>query len=152
MYMSKMGSHDSFGHLKHKLWSKENSGVKLTFWLPSTKNQESTRFLRVQAACNISLERFQRGLQLFFRPHPNRRFSHEVMGPQSCRNPSCGIPGLPLGSLGTKWHLDVAPVERRREYYKGEGDGFPQVQAVVNLVNPRLHVARLSTKSAQTMH
>jgi hypothetical protein len=25
----KMGSHDPFGHLKHKLWSKERPGVKL---------------------------------------------------------------------------------------------------------------------------
>ncbi len=35
-----------------------------------------------------------------------------------------GILGLPLG---TKSHLDVAPVESCRVYYKGEGDGFPQV-------------------------
>jgi hypothetical protein len=27
--MSKMGLHDPFGHLKHKLWPKEGSGVKL---------------------------------------------------------------------------------------------------------------------------
>ncbi len=27
--MSEMGSHDPFGHLKHKLWPKERSGVKL---------------------------------------------------------------------------------------------------------------------------
>ncbi len=27
--MSKMGSHDPFEHLKHKLWPKERSGVKL---------------------------------------------------------------------------------------------------------------------------
>jgi hypothetical protein len=26
--MSKMGSHCSFGHLKHKLWPKERAGVK----------------------------------------------------------------------------------------------------------------------------
>jgi len=30
MQMSKMGSHDPFGHLKHKLWLKERTGVKLT--------------------------------------------------------------------------------------------------------------------------
>jgi hypothetical protein len=41
-----------------------------------------------------------------------------------------GISGLP------KSHLDVAPVERRRVYYKGEGGGFPQVRAVVSLVCP----------------
>jgi hypothetical protein len=28
-YMSKMNSHDPFGHLKHKLWPKEGQGVKL---------------------------------------------------------------------------------------------------------------------------
>jgi hypothetical protein len=27
--MSKMGSHDPFGHLQHKLWPKKRSGVKL---------------------------------------------------------------------------------------------------------------------------
>jgi hypothetical protein len=63
-----------------------------------------------------------------------------------------GIPGLPLGSLGTKCHLHVAPMESYREYYKGEGGGFPLVQAAVNLMNPRLLVVRLSTKNVQTMH
>ncbi len=47
-----------------------------------------------------------------------------------------GILGLPLESPRTKFHLDVAPMERRREYYKGEGGGFPQVRAVVSLVSP----------------
>jgi hypothetical protein len=32
---------------------------------------------------------------------------------------------LPFRSLRTKNHLDVALVERRRIYYKGEGVGFP---------------------------
>jgi hypothetical protein len=27
--MSEMGSHDPFGHLKHKLWSKERPEIKL---------------------------------------------------------------------------------------------------------------------------
>jgi len=27
--MSEMGLHDTFGHLKHKLWPKEGSGIKL---------------------------------------------------------------------------------------------------------------------------
>jgi hypothetical protein len=39
----------------------------------------------------------------------------------------------PNGNFGTpkisrtKNHLDVAPMERRKIYYKGEGGGFPQV-------------------------
>jgi hypothetical protein len=36
-----------------------------------------------------------------------------------------GISGLPLGSPGTKSHLDVAPVESCKVYYMGEGGGFP---------------------------
>jgi hypothetical protein len=28
-YMSKVGLHDPFGHLKHKLWPKKGPGVKL---------------------------------------------------------------------------------------------------------------------------
>jgi len=43
-------------------------------------------------------------------------------------------------------------VERHRVYYKGEGGGFPQVRAVVSLVNSSLPVARPNTKSAPTMH
>jgi hypothetical protein len=35
------------------------------------------------------------------------------------------ISGFPLGSLETKNHLDVAPVESCRLYYNGEGGGFP---------------------------
>ncbi len=58
-------------------------------------------------------------------------------------------------SLKTKCHLDVGLVERHRVYYKGEGDGFPQVRVMVNLVSlvsPSLPVAHLSTKNAPTMH
>jgi hypothetical protein len=77
--------------------------------------------------CDIPLEISQRELQLCFRPHFDPRFAREIMGLQS--------PGSP-GSLGKKSHLDVVFAERRREYYKGEGGGFPQVRAVVSLVCP----------------
>jgi len=36
----------------------------------------------------------------------------------------------------TKCHLDVGLMERCKVYYKGEGGGFTQVRAVVNLVSP----------------
>jgi len=44
------------------------------------------------------------------------------------------ILGLQLGSPGKKSHLDVASAGGCREYYMGEGGGFPQVRAVVCLV------------------
>jgi hypothetical protein len=53
------------------------------------------------------------------------------------------------GVLGEKNHLDVGSVASHREYYKGEGGGFPQVQVVVNLACPMAHpstkVAKLCT-------
>jgi hypothetical protein len=46
------------------------------------------------------------------------------------------VSGLQLGSLGKKSHSDVASAVRCKEYYMGEGGGFPQVWAMVSLVCP----------------
>ncbi len=62
------------------------------------------------------------------------------------------VVGVPLGDPGTKCHLDVGPVASHRMYYKGEGGGFPQVWAVVSLVNLSLLADRPNTKSALAMH
>jgi hypothetical protein len=75
-----MGSHDPFGHPKHKLWRKERSRIKLVVWRPIIKSQESTWFPCVQVAYNILLESSWQGLQLCFRPHLNQRSAHKVMG------------------------------------------------------------------------
>ncbi len=60
----------------------------------------------------------------------------KLCAPKVAGIPVVRISGLSLGSPKTKSHLDVAPVERRRVYYKGEGDGFLQVWAVVSFVCP----------------
>jgi len=44
------------------------------------------------------------------------------------------ISGLELESPGNLCHLDVAPMERRRVYYMGDGGGIPRIRAVVSLV------------------
>jgi hypothetical protein len=59
------------------------------------------------------------------------------------------ILGPPLGSPGTKSHLDVALVESCRIYYKGEGGGFPQVRAVVSFVCPTCPWLVLASKVLQ---
>jgi hypothetical protein len=43
--MSKMGLHDPFEHLNHKLWPKEGPGIKLAIWLMTTTSQEVPWFL-----------------------------------------------------------------------------------------------------------
>ncbi len=46
------------------------------------------------------------------------------------------VSGPHFGSPGKKSHLDVASTWSCREYYKGEGGGFPRVRAVVSQVSP----------------
>jgi hypothetical protein len=74
---------------------KKMPGIKLTFWLLTTKSQESTQLPCVQVACHILLERFRQGLKLCFRPHPNRRSAKKVMGPQSRGSPKLENFGTP---------------------------------------------------------
>jgi hypothetical protein len=75
-----------------------------------------------------------------------------LCAPKVTRVPAVGILRFPFGSPGTKCHLDVTPMERHKEYYKGEGGGFPQVWAMVSLMSSSLPMVRPSTKSAQIMH
>jgi hypothetical protein len=63
-----------------------------------------------------------------------RGFLAKLWGSKVTEVPFGAISGFPLGSPRKNNHLDVAPVERCRVYYKGEGGGFPQVRAVVSLV------------------
>jgi hypothetical protein len=94
--MSKMASYESFGHLQHKLWSKEGLGVKLAVWLPTTKSRESTRFRCVQVKCDTPLKRSQGELQVCFIPRPNQRSKREVMNAQSPRSPNRDNFGTPF--------------------------------------------------------
>ncbi len=58
----------------------------------------------------------------------------------------------PLEVPRQKGHLDVGLAKRHREYYMGEGDGFPRVRAVVSLMNPKSPVACPSTKGVTTQY
>jgi hypothetical protein len=131
-----MPSHWQFGHLQLKLWAKEGPGVKLPVWLPTTKSQESTSSWRPIWACDMALERSQRGLQLWFRPRCDPTLQSGVMVVQSSRSPAGTISGLHFGSPGNLCHSDVASATSHKEYYMGEGGGFPWVRAVVSLVCP----------------
>ncbi len=94
-WMYEMGSHDPFVYLKHKLWPKEGPRVKLLIWFLTTKSQKLPWFFFVQVACHIPLESSRQRLQLCFRPYLNRKSSHKIMGPQSCRSPNLGNFGIP---------------------------------------------------------
>jgi len=130
--MSKMGLHDPFENLKHKLWPKEGLKIKLAIWFSTIKHQEWIWFPCVQVVCNILLKRNWQGLQLCFKPHLNRKSTHKVMGPKVARVPTLAILGLGVsGKNAIGWGL----VEKHKVYCKGEGCNFPQVRAMMSLLN-----------------
>jgi hypothetical protein len=53
---------------------------------------------------------------------------------QSSGSPVGTLSGLHFGSPNKMCHPDVASATSRKEYYMGEGGGFPRVRAVVSLV------------------
>jgi hypothetical protein len=137
-----------WAHMTHlDIWNtsygqKKSWGSNWQFDSQTLKVENWPRFPSVQVARDISLESSRWGLQLCYRPYLNQRSVHKVMGSK--------VVGIP--TLGTKCHLDVGLMERHRVYYKGEGGGFPQVEAVMNLVSLSLPVACPNTKNAPTMH
>jgi hypothetical protein len=75
----------------------------------------------------MALESSRQELQLWFRPCHNPSLGRGAMNVQSPETPTRDSPGK-------KSHSDVVSVVRCREYYMGEGGGFPRVRAVVSLV------------------
>jgi hypothetical protein len=71
---------------------------------------------------------------------------------QSARRPNFG--SSEIFNLGVSGQNDIwiAPMANHREYYKGEGGGFPQVRVVVNLVSSCMPVIRPCTKNAPITH
>ncbi len=90
--MSKITSHEPFGHLQPKLWAKEGLGV----WLPTTKSRELTSSWCLQQECDMALESSQQELQLCFKPRPNPSLGREVMNAQSPGSPNQDSFGTPL--------------------------------------------------------
>jgi hypothetical protein len=100
------------------------------------KSRESTSFWHQIWVCDMALKRSQRGLQLWFKCRCNQTLQSRVMAVQSSGSIVGTISGLHFGSPNKMCHLDVASTASCREYYMGEGGGFPRVRAVVSLVCP----------------
>jgi hypothetical protein len=96
--MSKMGSHCSFGHLKHKLWPKERSRVELQFDsrpqkvenrpdLLSCKGCATYRWKAIDESYNFTLDRTEDFSQSY--GVPKSRESHLAQ----FRDSHAGVPG-----------------------------------------------------------
>jgi hypothetical protein len=150
--MFKMKLHDPFGFLKHKLWPKEGFKVKLLIWLSTTKSQESPWFLACKWHATYPWKSLNQGYNFVLNLTSIEGMHTKLWASKVTRVPILGISGLPLMSLGTKWHSGAGLVARWKEYYKGEGGDFVQVRAMVSFVSPCLLVARPCTKSVSIMH
>ncbi len=132
--MSKMGLHCSFGHLKHKLWPKEGPGVKLV------KHRKKSRidpiYLCAENVRHTVGKLLTRATTLLQTASRSEVYSQSYGAPKSRESLLARFRDSHSGVSREKSHLDVGPVERSRVYYKGEGGGFPQVQAMVSLVCP----------------
>jgi hypothetical protein len=152
--MFKMGSHDPFGNLKHKLWPKEGPEVKSPTWLHSRPLKVWNRpdFLMCRWHVTYCWKFLDEGNNFALNLISIRDLHRKLWAPKIVGIPIVGILGFPLGSPGTKCHLDASPMASHKVYYKREGGGFPQVQVVVSLVSPSFPVARPSTKIVSIMH
>ncbi len=107
-------------------------------WLPTTKKSGidlfSTSELRVQYVVGKILTRATSLVETSSRSDLTVGSYDLPKSRDSTRDSFGTISGLQLGSPGKKSHLDVVSAGCRREYYMGEGGGFPRVRAVVCLV------------------
>jgi hypothetical protein len=67
-----------------------------SIWLLTTKSEESPWFPCMQVACNISLKRSRREIQLCFRPHLNQSLHTKLWAPKVAGILIMGISGLSL--------------------------------------------------------
>jgi hypothetical protein len=146
--MSKMGSHDPFGFLKHKLWPKEKPRVKFDFRPLKVKNL--LNFIPRRWCVTYLWKSLYESYNFSSNLTLIRGLHTKLWASKIAKNLILGISGLPFGSPETKWQLGAGPMAKHKEYYKGEGDGFPQVWVVVSLMNLCLLVTHLCTKGVPT--
>jgi hypothetical protein len=147
--MSKMGSHDPFGFLKHKLWPKKGWESNWQFDSQAPKVKNHPNFLACKWHATYCWKALNKSYNFASKLISIRGLCTKLWASKVMGVPILGIKGFPLGSPWTKWHLGVGPMDRHIEYYKGEGGGFLQVWAMVSLVNPCLPMARPCTKVPQ---
>jgi hypothetical protein len=88
-YMSKMGSHDPFRYLKHKLWPKEKPKVKLLIWFRTTKVRNHPDFLTCRWRATYHWKALNEGYNFALDFMSIRGLHAKFMGPQSHGSPRC---------------------------------------------------------------
>jgi len=132
-----MASHEPFRHLEHKLWSKEGSVVKLAVRLPTIKKLGIDPTPVCASGVRYIVENLlRRATSLLQTSSQSEVWAGSYELPKSRESKSGQFRDSSLGVPGQKAIQMWGAAEQRREYYMGEGGGFPWVQAVVSQVSP----------------
>jgi hypothetical protein len=132
-----MGSHCSLKHLKHNLWPKEGLGIKLSVWLPIRKKSGIHPIYLSANDVQHTIKKLSTRATTFLEAAHRLEVCLQSYGaPKSRESSLARFRDSHSGVPGEKSHLDVGSMANHRVYYKGEGGGFPQVQAVVSFVCP----------------
>jgi hypothetical protein len=144
--MSKMGSHDPFGHLHTSYNQKKGRESNWQFDSQPLKVKNHPNFLACRWRATYRWKALDKGYNFALDLISIEGLHKKLWAPKVAGIPTMRISGLPLGSPKTKWHLGDAHVARHKVYYKGEGGGSPQVRVVVSLMSPCLPMVRPCTK------
>jgi hypothetical protein len=150
--MSNMGSHDPFGYLITSCGQKKGWESNCQFDSRPLKVNSHPDSLPCRWCDTYCQKALNEGYNFALNLTSIEGLHTKLWASKVAGVPILGISGLSFGSLGTKWHLGVILVAMHREYYKGEGGGFPQFWVVVSIVSPCSLVAYPCTKSALTLH
>jgi len=123
--MFKMGLHDPFGYLKHNLWPKKRSGVKVPIWFPTTKRQESPWVTYVQMACRISWKAIDKGYNFSSCLTSIWGLHKKLWASKIMRVPISRISGLPSGESRDKMTFGCRPHGQTQRILQGGRWWFP---------------------------
>jgi hypothetical protein len=124
----------------------KRKGRESNWQFDSRRLLESTRPRCVQVEWGTPLKSSRWELQLCFRHRSDPRSKQRVIVLQSYGSRNLSSFRTPPWDSCDKKPFDVGAVWRHKEYYMGEGGGFPWVWAMVSLMNAELPAACFSTK------
>jgi hypothetical protein len=88
-----MGLHDPFRHLKHMLWPKESSGVKLVVWLSTIKVENRPDFLACKWCATYCWKALDKGYSFAWNLISIGSLHTKLWGPKVAKVPALGILG-----------------------------------------------------------
>ncbi len=130
----------------------QESNYQFDSWPPKVKNLSYILACKWRAVPHTIGKRLMKAITLLQTSPQSKVFIKKIWPLKSWESQFQEFWDSQLESLETKWYLGVGHVARHREYYKEEGGGFSQVQAMANFVKSCLLVAHPCTKNVWTTH